>query len=201
MGFDPTGCWNWGGFWAGVAIAVVGVAIIAATVATAGAAAPLAAAAISTVGTSVGVAVTATGAVTSYAAATEKPMVVDISVTDGFTHDKRGYSVVIDFGSDSVSFDTYYHYGKTSAGYGIAYGVGFVNGYDGPGTYGGPFIDGTVSYSHNGIDYGFDICTDPSEPFKKCSAVLLTVGVSASNSKPVNVGIDYYLPISYTKWE
>ena len=201
MGVDPTGCWNWGGFWAGVATVVVGVAIIAAAVATAGAAAPLAAAAISTVGTAVGAAVTATGAATTYAAATETPMVVDVSVTDGYTNDKHGYSVVIDFESDSVSFDTYYHYGKTSAGYSFAYGVGFVDGYDEPGDYGGYFIDGTASYSHNGIDYGIDVCTDPSEPFAKCSAALLTVGVSAPNSKPVNVGVDYYVPISYIEWE
>lgn len=200
MGADPTGYWNWGGFWAGVATVVVGVAIIAATVATAGAAAPLAAATLSTVGTTVGTVVTATGVVTTCAAATENPMVVDVSVTDGSTRDKHGYSVVIDFDSDSVSFDTYYHYGKSTSGYSFSYGVGFVYGYDEPGDYGGYFVDGTASYSHNGIDYGIDVCTDPSAPFEKCSAALLTVGASAPNSKPVNVGLDYYVPISYVEW-
>ena len=204
MGYDPTGCWNWGGFWAGVAITVVGVAVIAATIASAGAAAPLAAAAISAVGTAVGVSVTATGVVTSYAAATETPMVVDTSFSNGDTHDKHGYSIVIDFDSDSVSFDTYYHYGKTKSGYSAAYGVGFVYGYDGPGDYGGYFLDGGMTYSHNGIDYGFDVCTDPSAPFEKCSALMMTTGVGFPGTKDGKVGgylgVDYYLPVSYIVW-
>ena len=200
MGYDPAGFWNWGGFFTGVAIAVVGAAIIAATVATGGAAAPVAATAIYALGGAVGTAVTATGTVTAYSAATETPMVVDVSVTNGYTRDKHGYSVVIDFESDSVAFDTYYHYGKSTAGYNMTYGVGIVYGYDDPGSYGGYFVDGTASYTHNGIDYGFDVCTDPSVPFQKCSAVLFTVGVSAPNSKPINGGVDYYVPVSYIQW-
>lgn len=95
-------------------------------------------------------------------------------------------------------------YGKTTSRYGVAYGVGFVYGYDGPGSYGGYFADGGVTYSHNGIAYGIDVCTDPSEPFQKCSALMMTTGVSIPRTKAGQVGaylgMDYYLPVSYIEW-
>ena len=198
------GYWNWRGFIAGVAIAAVGIAVIVATAYTGGAAAPLAIAAAKTVATAIGIGITATGAVTSYAAATEKAMVVDVSSSDGATHDKKGYSVVIDFDTDSVGIDTYYHQGKTSDKYGATYSVGLVDGYEKPGDYGGPFIDVGATYSYNGVNLGIDVCTDPTAPFSKCSAYSGTIGVSfpaapAGKVSPY-IGIDYYFPISYVEW-
>lgn len=79
-----------------------------------------------------------------------------------------------------------------------------MSGYEKPGDYGGYFADGGASYSYMGVNYGFDVCTDPSAPFKKCSAFMGTVGVSfpkaTSSSASGYVGMDYYLPIAYKKW-
>ena len=203
-GYDPQGMANWAGVWAGLGIAALGVCAIAATVISAGAAAPLVAAAVSSVGVAVGTSVVATGAVVTYGAATEQPIVVDVAVVDGSTHDKTGYSVVIDFDSDKASFDTYYHYGKTRSGYGFSYGVGMVDKYYGPGDYGGYFIDGGITYSHNGIDYGIDVCTDPSDPFNKCSAALFVCSVAfpktPSGKFSWYIGMDYYQQVSYWEW-
>ena len=203
MGYDPTGHWNWGGFFAGVAIAAVGILTIAAAAATGGAAVPLAVAATKAVVATVGLALTGTGVVTSYAAAAEKTMVVDVATSNGSTHDKTGYSVVVDFDTDSVGIDTYYHYGKTTDGYGVSYGVGLVEGYEDSGDYGGYFADAGAVYSYDGINLGIDVCTDPSVPFSKCSAVMGTFGISfpkAAGGVSVYAGLDYYLPLSYIEW-
>ena len=200
MGYDPTGEINWKGFWAGVAIAAVGVAIVAATILTAGAVAVAATA----VATAVGVAVTATGVVTAYGAATEKPIVFDASVTDGSTRDKHGYSAVVDFDSDSVGIDVYYHYGKTSSSYAASYGTGVVENYTGPGGYGGPFADINGTYTFKGFDYGIDVCADPNAPFSGCWAALFAVGASFPSNKngklDANYGVDYFVPLMYIEW-
>ena len=44
MGYDPTGHWDWGQFWKGVAVVAVAAAVVAITVATAGATSGLGAA-------------------------------------------------------------------------------------------------------------------------------------------------------------
>ena len=203
-GHDPTGEINWKGFWVGVGVVATGAVILAATFFTAGAAAPLAATAITAAGSAAGIATTATGAAITYGAVTEEAIVLDVSFSNGSTHDKTGYSVVMDFHDDNIGIDTYYHYGKTTSGYGVSYGVGFVYNYEKPGDYGGYFADASATYNHNGIDYGLDVCTDPSAPFQKCSAALFTVGVSFPSSQKgkfsVNSGVDYYLPISYSLW-
>lgn len=78
-------------------------------------------------------------------------------------------------------------------------------GYEGPGDYGGYFADAGATISHNFVEYGFDVCTDPSAPFSKCSAVLAVVGVSFPDNNQGKVseyaGVDYYLPVAIIKWE
>ena len=203
-GCDPNGMWNQGGFLLGISIAAFGVLATAAILMSAGAATPVVAAAITTVGTAIGTTITATGAVTAYGAATEQTVVYDVSAVDGSTHDKHGFSVVIDFDTSSATVETYYHYGKTTSGYGASYGTGVVNNYEKPGDYGGYFVDGGGTYSFNGVEYGVDICTDPSAPFNKCSAALFTVGVSFPSRRCGKFGayggVDYYQPISYSEW-
>jgi len=208
MGYDPTGEINWRGFIAGAAIAALGALVVAAAVVTGGTSiavtgALITAAKITTA--AVGSAITATGVTTAYGAATEKPIVFDVSYVNGDTRDKHGCSTVVDFASDSVGIDTYYHYGKTTSGYAVSYGTGFVDGYEKPGDYGGYFADATGTYTLNGVDFGFDICTDPSISFGKCSAGLFTVGFSGTPCGKISgsIGYDYYLPISYTeiRWD
>ena len=200
MGYDPLGHWNLGGFLAGIAIAAIGIIAVVASVTTV-VGAPLAIAAAKVAVAAVGVALTGTGVVTSYAAATERPMVLDVSTTNGSTHEKKGFSMVLDFDTDSVGIDTYYHTGSTNDGYGASYGFGLVTGYENPGDYGGWFVDGGVTYSHNGFNFGIDACTDPSF---KCAALSGTVGISFSPSPSGKVsgycGADYYIPLSYIEW-
>lgn len=200
MGFDPSGCWNWGGFWAGVGIAAAGLAIIGLTVVTAGAATPLAAAAISAVGTGVGVAAVETGVAVTAAAATDSVAVLDVSCTDGSTSQKYGYSIVFDFGSNTG--EVYSHYGTaTSSSYSCSYGAGVVYNYNNPGDYGGSFIDVSASITKGGIDFGIDGCWDPS--LKGTSAIMGTVGISLPPlriSPPITAGYDYYIPCCTFGW-
>lgn len=208
MGYDPSGEINWCGFWTGVAIVAVGVAIVASAVATGGASLTATGVLISAakvVTAAVGVAVAATGVTTTYGAITEKPIVADVSYVDGNTYDKRGYSVVLDFDSNSVGIDTYYHYGKTTARTSVSYGTGFVDNYENPGDYGGYFLDANGTCSHNGIDFGIDACADPFNLTDGCRAGLFTVGFSGTpdGHGDINGGVDYYLPVSYTeiRWD
>ena len=206
MGYDPTGETNWGGFWTGVGMVLIGGFVAAAIIASAGSATPVVAAALTATGTALGSAIGATGSVVAYGAITEEPIVVDISVVDGYTHDKHGYSVVVDFTENSVALDGYYHYGKTSSGYAVAYGAGLVQNYNKPGDYGGPFIDGGGSVTVSGYDYGIDICTGPTEPFSNdtCWAAMATFGVSfpanSHGKRAAYIGYDYYVPIFYLEY-
>ena len=200
MGYDPTGCWNWGGFWTGVAIVAVGVAIIGLTVATAGAASTLAATAVVAIGTGAGVATIETGVAITAAAVTDSTAVIDISYTDGMSSQKYGYSAVIDYGENTL--EVYSHYGATSSSsYSITYGAGIVNNYNNLGDYGGDFVDVSASMNYKGIDYGIDGCWDPDGD--GTSAVLGTVGISLppiGASSDIVVGYDYYAPCFSFSW-
>ena len=205
IGYDPTGDVNWLGVGIGIGLALTGIAVVAATVASGGTALPVITAAAKCVAYAVGLGITATGITTTYTAATEETLVLDVAVSDGQTHNKQGYSVVVDFESDSMGIETYYHFGKTTSGYGASYGTGIVAGYSEPGDYGGYFADAGITLSNKLVEYGVDICTDPSAPFSKCSAILAVVGVSFPNNSQGKVsgyaGVDYYIPISVIKWE
>lgn len=145
-----------------------------------------------------------TGLVMTKAAATDETMVVDVSATDGTTHTKTGYSVVVDFNSDSTSLEVYDHYGQTTSGTNVTYSVGYVYNYDSPGDYGGEFVDAGGTYSINGAEYGIDVCTDPNKPFTGCYAVLATFGMGVPLSAHGNIsfsgGLDYYNSLFCISW-
>ena len=99
-------------------------------------------------GTPIGVmlvaaAVTATGAVTTCAAATDSAMVVDVSGTASVIRGKKaGASVVVDFKNDNINY--YTHTGSVtcnSAGLSASHSVGLVDNYTKPEDYAGPFAD------------------------------------------------------------
>ena len=202
-GYDPTGMVNAEGLAVGLALIGLGALLIAATVLTAGAASPL----VATLGTAacsaVGYAALQTGTVVATAAYEETPIVIDVTATNGHTHNRDGYSYVIDF--ETCTIETYYHHGvTTSSNYGYTYGVGHVFNYDGPEDYGGHFVDAGGSFTYNGIDYGVDICTDPTRLGDNgATAILATVGVSFPTTPkpfPLSGGYDYYVPVSYISW-
>jgi len=205
MGYDPSGEFNWRGVVAGLAIAAVGVLVVAAAVATGGTSLAATGAVITVAKAAtatVGVAVAATGAVTTYGAATDTPVVYDLSYVDAKTHQKKGYSVVADFSSDSIGIDSYYHEGVTTTdGYSTSYGVGLVSGYEDAGDYGGHFVDANFSYNHHGADFGYDQCADPTNS-NGCRAAMITIGVSGGCEGDIdfNFGYDYYYPISYKEF-
>jgi len=177
----------------------LGVALVAATIPTGLVAVPVVATVINTASTVLGASAVATGVVTTYAASSDSTMVVDVSVVNG-SNEKAGYSTVIDFSSETIEVDNYCHYGITTSGASISYGVGTVSNYNQKGDYAGDFIDGGASYTHNGITYGLDTCSSPSTSSSRCIARLFTVGFSVpySPQKAISgyVGYDYFVPVS-----
>ena len=194
MGYDPEGTVNWKGFWCGVGITAIGAGIIVATVLTGGTALAVGA------GIAAGVAVTGSGALITCGAATEEPIVFDVSGTNDATDVKTGYSFVLDFDSDSLIVDVYQHYGGTTGPTSVTYSAGRVYNYSGPGSYAGPFIDVSASKKFNFFDYGLDYCRTPTLDPNACYAVSGTVGISLPSIQPVTVGMDYYVQIACWEW-
>lgn len=196
MEIDPTGYWSWGGFLAGVATVVVGIAAVAVTVATGGAAAPLAAAAISAVGTLASTAIITTGATVAYAAATDSTAVVEIGYN--ISHSRAGLSLVMDFnGGEDDTCELYKRTGSTtSSGVGVAYSVGLVEDYYKQGDYAGPFV--SVSCSAKG--YGIDYCQSPLEkPGKgaRATTASFSMGIGTSESASISFAYDQYTSIAF----
>ena len=202
-GYDPTGFVDWGGVLVGIGILGIGALALSAALLLAPTAGPLVGAVLSTVGLAAGAGAVETGAVVTVGAVMETPIVIDTTVTDGSTHNRRGYSFVVDFEDDLI--DVYYHHGVTTSGSSsFSYGVGFVQNYENVGDYGGHFVDAGGSVSAHGVDFGFDVCTDPTRVGKGgATAELLTVGFSfpaVGRSGPIALGYDYYLPVSVMSW-
>ncbi len=176
LGYDPLGHWDWGGV-------LMGLGIIAATVITVasfGVATPL--------GAIVAGAAIATGTVMTYAAATDTPMVVDVSLsvpTGMDTYTKVGVSMIIDFKQDEAHL--YGHVGRgRGLGGGVSYSVGLVANYDDPKDYEKHFVD--VNAASN---VGFDHCWNPEETYEtatQATCVTFSPGLSYGS------GYDYYLP-------
>ena len=179
-GYDPAGYWDWGGVLLGLTI----VAATVLTVATCGIATPAAAV--------VAASLLATGATMTYAAATETPMVMDLSVSvniAGPAYIKGGCSFVIDFAADSV-----YGYGHFGGGFGystgISYSTGLIHNYEDPSDYSEDFYD---------INIGpYDHCWDPR--VNHDSATQASSGVYSSGTS-FGAGYDYYFnPTKIMKW-
>ena len=65
-------------------------------------------------------------------------------------------------------------------------------------------MDASATYTHNNIDFGIDVCADPSNLVDGCKAALFTIGYSASKRKfNYSGGVDYYVSISYVeiRWD
>ena len=131
MGYDPTGNWDWGGVIVGLSLVAAGVI----TIRSCGSGA--------SIGAMLVAAVTATGAVTTYAATTDSVMVVDVSgAASAIRGRKVGAFVVVDFKNDNANL--YTHTGKVtcnSVGLSASYSVGLVDNYTKPEDYAGPFAD------------------------------------------------------------
>ena len=173
-GYDPTGHWDWGGILVGLSI----IASVAITVATCGIASPLAA-------VFAGAAVT-TGVVTTYAAATDSTMVIDVSYSYQITpntYGKGGASLVIDFEEDEMNV---YAHGGGGRGIssGMSYAVGLVGNYEEAKDYSEYFVDIGVGMNI-GIDHGWD----PRVPYDVATN---SISVTFSSGFSFNAGIDYY---------
>ena len=183
MGYDPTGLWDWGGVIAGVGI--IAVTIIA--VMNLGISSPT--------GAIIAGAAIITGAVTTYAAATDSVMVVDLSYSKQALpnyYGKGGGSVVIDFENDNANFYPHLGGGK---GYsdGLSYSVGMVGNYEQPNDYAKHFLDINAGY-YAGLDH----CWNPLE--KHDSATQATA-VTFSSGGSYGFGYDYYFaPIQIFAW-
>ena len=180
MGYDPTGCWDWGGVIVGLGI-IVGTVI---TVATFGVASPL--------GVLVVGATITTGVVTTYAAATDAVMTVDLSISIpvfNAKYVKIGTSIVVDFNADEIH--AYSHkgggFGITS---GLSYSAGIVTNYDEPNDYSGPFTD---------VFFGpTDHCWTPQDGIVRSTQANC---VSFSTGIGFGVGYDHYSkPIPLFQW-
>ena len=189
-GYDPDGSINWEGVIAGVAL----VAVAVVTVATFGTALPV----LATVAVA---AVATTGAVTTYAAATEKQMVVDVSASRQVlfpsVYAKTGTSLIFDFSKSEV-----YKYDHAGGGMGtccgLTYSVGIVSNYSDPYDYSKWFYD-----INAGNIYGGDFCFTPKD---SCEELKKT-----TNAKSITftfpflpgsgVGVDYYSkPVKLFTW-
>ena len=161
---DPTGQFNVWGFFGGIALTVAGYY-----------AAPYD-----------GGMLFATGLATTFAAATDSTMVIDVSFSA--YGQKNGESVVIDFGENTV--ETYAHYGtyaSSDLSPSASYSVGFVANYDGFGDYGGNFVEADASIG----PYGFSYCQDPNNP---AGAKAACMSFSTSPGCSVSGGYDFYVP-------
>ncbi len=171
MGYDPTGHWDWGGFLFGAGLVLAGIA----TVTTFGAG-----------GVLIGAAITATGAVMTYAAATDSVMVIDISVTTPSKYGgyiKEGSSVLIDFAEDEA-----YQYTHGGGGYGtgggFTYSVGLVTNYKEPEDYSKYFVD--ISAGNN---IGVDVCWNPHQAIEYATGA---ISLTFSKGTSFGIGYDYY---------
>lgn len=171
MGYDPTGHWDWGGVSAGVGI----IAVTAITVAVVGISSPVAAL--------VAVAAVTTGAVTTWAAATDSVMVADLSCSyqiSGSAYAKVGISLVMDFERDESNL---YFHGGGGCGYslGASYSVGIVSNYEKPQDYAGAFADVSITNT-----VGMDHCWTPQD-----GVVSSTQATCITFSPGISYGVGY----------
>lgn len=188
MGYDPTGYANVWGVFTGVLLLVAGVGCIAAS---GGAATPVGTALMLQAGALLGV----TGLVTTDCAVEESVMVVDVSVSDPLSSEKKGLSLVIDF--EDSSFDLYGHYGYSASigGSPVTYSVGTVNNYKNSGDYGDNFVNAGGSVGWFGIDY----CRSPDLDPASCSAKSFTFGLPGTKGTGAYIGADFFYQLGY--WE
>ena len=133
MGYDPTGHWDWGGVVAGLAMIAASVAAVAVFSVTA----PV---------LITSAAIMATGVMTTYAAATDSALVLDVSYSSQIMHDtyaKVGISVIVDFESDGAYLYPHVGVGKGYSN-GFSYSTGMVENFDEPMDYAEWFIDTNV---------------------------------------------------------
>ena len=120
-----------------------------------------------------------------YGAYSEDTIVLDLSYATQ-KHIKYGGSLLIDFKDGNIEF--YSHVG-VSTGTGLSFAVGKVFNYEGPGSYGGPFVSIDAGYYIGG-----EYCLNPFDPSGPSAA-----SITFSTSPSVSFGVDYftYNPLSY----
>ena len=130
----------------------------------------------------------ATGITTTYAAATDSVMVMDVSGSYGIG--KVGGCIVVDFGNETV--EAYSHVGASknlipSGKFSASYSVGLVENYNGFGDYSKSFVEAGGTVGH----WGFSHCESPTNDPNRCSATCFTISTGSS----AYVEYDYYVPV------
>ena len=130
----------------------------------------------------------ATGITTTYAAATDSVMVMDVSASYGIG--KAGGCIVIDFGNGTA--EVYVHGGASKnfipgGTFSAGYSVGLVENYTGFGAYSGPFVEAGGTIGH----WGFSHCESPTNDPNRCSATCFTISTGSS----AYVEYDYYVSV------
>jgi RHS repeat-associated protein len=133
----------------------------------------------------VGVAIITTASAITYGAYTEDTIVLDLSYTTQ-KHLKYGNSLLIDFKGGNIEL---YQHSGVSTSTGLSFTVGKVFNYDGPGSYGGPFVSIDAGYYIGG-----EYCFNPLDTSGTSAA-----SITFSTSPGVSFGVDYftYYPLSY----
>ena len=132
------------------------------------------------------------------AAATDSSMVIDASVSAGFSifYFKVGESLIIDFSENNGGMYLYDHIGGAfGSSTNMVYSTGLVFNFKNPEDYSGGFVD----YNF-GASYGFDYCHGiKKDPTEITSAASLTFGLVSSAGG--GVGYDYYsAPHILARW-
>lgn len=187
MGYDPTGCWDWGGVLVGLAILAIGTAALILTVTSAGTLAPAVGLAVSSIGTIASAATITTGVVTT-GAATDGTIVAD--VTCSFEGNRKGVSFVVDFKNDTCEIYTHSGVGKSDAT-GISYSIGYVYEYKDLESYSGDFVEAGMSVGGYSISYSQDPYKDINSG---CRAVCF--GFSTPGTFSFGASYDYFVPVA-----
>ena len=137
----------------------------------------------------IGVAVSTTAGTIAYGAATDTPVVLDVSVSAGTGAGvgvKVGLSIVLDFKNESFGFYPHigYYYGMKYNTVGGSYSVGLIQNYENEGDYAGPFTS-----MGGGYLVGGDHCYDPRDSHED---TVKADSITFGNNKGIYYGYDYY---------
>ena len=173
MGYDPYGCWDFWGVATGLTLIAVGVAaFIVCPITVPG-----------MIATAI---VMTTGVTTTYAAATDSALVIDLSYSSQITPDtygKVGASIILDYGRDGVYLYPHMGVGKGFSS-GLSYAPGMVKNFEDPEDYAEWFID-----VNGGYNLGVDHCWDPRVKHDEATQA---TAVSVGSGTSFGIGVDWY---------